>query len=153
MNKVFIAIGALVFVVTGLVALVSIHRGSGLVLPPIKSDSYKKDQPVALKLNKITSQHTQVPYSFALLEGVCKTEKQSEQENLGDIIMGDVSVEHPGYRVRLLFFVASAADLGPRANIPNKNTDSLWPKCRLRSRMRSAEAQVRSVVDLAAACY
>jgi hypothetical protein len=111
MNKVFIAIGALVFIVTGLVALVSIHRGSGLVVPGLPAVSYSKDELVPLKVNKITSHHTQVPFAYFTMDGVCKTNRTEEPENIGDIIMGDVSIEHSGYNVRFAIQSFSAVPL------------------------------------------
>lgn len=100
MNKVFIAIGSLVFIVTGLVALVSINRGSGLVVPGFAPVTYIAEKPVPLKVNKITSHHTQIPFAYFSLEGVCPTDKVGDNENLGEVIMGDRLMEHSGYKVR-----------------------------------------------------
>lgn len=61
----------------------------GFYLPGVAPHEFKKGEKVELKVNKLTSVHTQLPYKYYSLP-FCRPEKiKDERENIGEILGGD----------------------------------------------------------------
>lgn len=98
-----IAVGV-VLLLTGLVALISIFKDSVIIVPGFHPTEFAKGDLIRVTVNKITSQHTQVPYAWHDVPGVCKPSKEARMkmhENLGEVLMGD-RLEQSLYLVRTL---------------------------------------------------
>ncbi|GAM21130.1 hypothetical protein SAMD00019534_043050 [Acytostelium subglobosum LB1] len=81
--------------------LISAVANVDAYLPGMFSKDYKKDDEVLLKVNKITSVHTQLPFTYYKLP-VCRPAKiQDESENLGEILLGD-RIESSLYEISFL---------------------------------------------------
>merc|ERR1719191_2350527 len=62
---------------------------------------YKEGAPVELKVNKLTSVKTQLPYSYYTLP-FCRPATITESvENLGEILTGDL-IENSPYEIKML---------------------------------------------------
>jgi len=109
-NRALIIFGVITLVFTLLMAIVSINNHTAFVIPGFAPKNYQKGEEVVLKTNKITSIHTQIPYSYHKLP-VCKpkdlesdgkkTKFIQEAENLGEILMGD-RIETSLYKLNML---------------------------------------------------
>jgi hypothetical protein len=77
-----------------------------LVLPGMAPVNYGKGAEVKLKVNKLTSVHTQLPYGYYKLakkEGLfClpDTDPVEDSENIGEILTGDEIMSPSVYKVR-----------------------------------------------------
>jgi hypothetical protein len=133
MKRVLVGVGAVVFVVVGLIALLNIYNHSVLIVPGLGPTIYSESEGrnnVELKVNKVSSQHTQVPFAYQDLGGVCPVTTTGENENFGEILFGDRIISHPGYKVRPGFLVlrilktwpafSPRAHTQPNPSIPNK---------------------------------
>lgn len=70
-------------------------------LPGIAPIEYSEDTPVDLKVNKLTSVKTQLPYRYYTLP-YCKPPIVTESvENLGEILAGD-TIENSPYEIRMM---------------------------------------------------
>jgi len=80
-----------------LVALL-VNQAIGYYLPGVAPVQFEEGDPVKLKVNKLTSVHTQLPYKYYSLP-FCKPEKvDDEVENLGEILRGD-RIESSDYKI------------------------------------------------------
>lgn len=72
------------------VLLLCVRYGSGFYLPGVAPREYKKGEKVELKVNKLTSIHTQIPYDY-YSHKFCKPAGGIKQtaENLGEFLSGD----------------------------------------------------------------
>lgn len=83
-------------ILLGLVLLV--QPSHSLYLPGVAPIEYLEGQPVDLKVNKLTSVKTQLPYRYYTLP-YCKPQKIMESvENLGEILEGD-QIENSPYEI------------------------------------------------------
>mmetsp|Transcript_59915 Transcript_59915/g.111016 ORF Transcript_59915/g.111016 Transcript_59915/m.111016 type:complete len:612 (+) Transcript_59915:86-1921(+) len=73
----------------------------GFYLPGVAPKEYKKDAEVELKVNKLTSVKTQLPYNYYTLP-YCKPNDgiQKVNENLGEILAGDL-IENSPYKISM----------------------------------------------------
>jgi transmembrane 9 superfamily protein 2/4 len=62
---------------------------SGFYLPGVAPVEFQKGDPVILKVNKLTSVHTQLPYAFYSMPFCAPEQLISKVENLGEILLGD----------------------------------------------------------------
>jgi transmembrane 9 superfamily protein 2/4 len=70
-------------------------------LPGVAPHDFQEGEEVSLKVNKITSVHTQLPYKYYSLP-VCKPSKVVDKvENLGEILRGD-RIENSVYKIKAL---------------------------------------------------
>ena len=100
-KTVLIGIGV-VIAMTGLVAMISIFKDTVIIVPGFHPTTLQLADPISVTVNKITSQHTQVPYAWHDVPGVCKPSKEQRvkiHENLGEVLMGD-RMEQSLYKVR-----------------------------------------------------
>ncbi|EGG19796.1 TM9 protein A [Cavenderia fasciculata] len=73
-----------------LVIVLSIALTTDAYLPGMQLHTYDDSESVPLKVNKITSKHTQIPYKYYDLPGICQPrDVRDDQENLGEILLGD----------------------------------------------------------------
>jgi len=73
----------------GLILLVCLREAVAIYLPGANPKEYKKDDEVLLKVNKLTSAKTQLPYDYYYLP-FCKEENTIEPpRTLGEILKGD----------------------------------------------------------------
>lgn len=110
-NKVALGLtGLFVLFLIG-VSVVSIYREGALFIPGLSPTVLKKDDPVPLSVNKITSIHEPIPYRYNGLP-VC-TPPASEihsttHENIGAMVTGD-RVENSVYKVGFVSFALTPA--------------------------------------------
>jgi len=75
-----------------------VHVAYGFYLPGVAPVEFQDGQPVELKVNKLTSVHTQLPYKYYYLP-FCKPDKIIDKvENLGEILRGD-KIENSLYEI------------------------------------------------------
>mmetsp|Transcript_3079 Transcript_3079/g.3890 ORF Transcript_3079/g.3890 Transcript_3079/m.3890 type:complete len:678 (+) Transcript_3079:221-2254(+) len=73
----------------------------GFYLPGVAPRDYKYGETVDLKVNKLTSSKTQLPYDFYKLP-FCQPEKiESAAENLGEVLTGNI-IENSAYDLKFL---------------------------------------------------
>ncbi|EGC30895.1 PHG1A protein [Dictyostelium purpureum] len=59
-------------------------------LPGMFPQDFAVGDEVSIKVNKITSVHTQIPYKYYQIPGVCQPKEiKDDEENLGEILLGD----------------------------------------------------------------
>ena len=83
-----------------IVALTSLlHSGLGFYLPGVAPYSYEETEKVTLKVNKLSSVHTQLPYNYYSLK-YCRPKEgiKDYSENLGEFLSGD-RIENSPYQV------------------------------------------------------
>lgn len=69
--------------------LLSLQLAQGFYLPGVAPQDFKKKDPVLLKVNKLSSIKTQLPYEYYSLP-YCRPEKITPfAENLGEVLRGD----------------------------------------------------------------
>ncbi|CAM8966445.1 unnamed protein product [Rhodiola kirilowii] len=69
--------------------VLSIHGGSGFYLPGVAPEDFQRGDELKVKVNKLTSIKTQLPYSYYSLP-YCRPEKIIDSaENLGEVLRGD----------------------------------------------------------------
>eukprot|EP00753_Platysulcus_tardus_P008059 PLAT15592.1.p1 GENE.PLAT15592.1~~PLAT15592.1.p1 ORF type:complete len:734 (+),score=301.29 PLAT15592.1:366-2567(+) len=86
-----------------LLALAALLRvGAAFYLPGIAPREYEHMQNVSLKVNKLTSVHTHLPYDYYMLP-YCKPAGgvKAYPENLGEVLMGD-AIENSPYELKML---------------------------------------------------
>jgi len=74
---------------------------SGFYLPGVAPYSYNEGEQVNLKVNKLSSIHTQLPYNYYSLK-YCKPKNgvKTYSENLGEFLSGD-RIENSPYEVTI----------------------------------------------------
>jgi transmembrane 9 superfamily protein 2/4 len=74
----------------------------GFYLPGVAPHSFEKDENVELKVNKLSSVHTQLPYDYYSL-AFCRPEEgiKPYTENLGEFLRGD-RIENSAYDISML---------------------------------------------------
>jgi transmembrane 9 superfamily protein 2/4 len=78
----------------------NVHTALTFYLPGVAPIEYTEGSPVDLKVNKLTSVKTQLPYRYYVLP-YCQPETLSvAAENLGEILMGD-HIENSMYDIRM----------------------------------------------------
>lgn len=82
--------------------ILALFRGSnGWYLPGSAPKEYDPNAPVALKVDKLTSSKTQLPYSFYHLP-YCQPDRIEDQaENLGEILAGDL-IQNTNFDIKML---------------------------------------------------
>eukprot|EP01133_Synstelium_polycarpum_P010724 gene10724-12477_t len=91
---------------TVLLVLALFSGDASAVLPGMQQKNYEVNEDVQLKVNKITSVHTQIPYRYYSIPGVCKPKNiKNDKENLGEILLGD-RIESSLYDIKFLQPVA-----------------------------------------------
>jgi transmembrane 9 superfamily member 2/4 len=74
-------------------------NANAFYLPGVAPRNFLDGEPVELKVNKIVSSHTQLPYSYYDLP-VCKPDEVVDKvENLGEVLSGD-RIESSSYEIR-----------------------------------------------------
>jgi transmembrane 9 superfamily protein 2/4 len=86
-----------------LVILGIIGNSSGYYLPGVAPVDFEENEPVELKVNKLTSVHTQLPYRFYSLPFCTPKTIIDKVENIGEILRGD-RIENSLYEVDSIFF-------------------------------------------------
>ena len=82
-----------------LMLAVLVAGSTAFYFPGVGVKSFKRDEPVDLFVNKLTSVKTQLPLEYYKILPWCKPAKVGRQhENLGQILRGDV-IEHSSYEV------------------------------------------------------
>jgi len=83
-------------------ALLLLVGVSGYILPGVKPTDYDLGEDVELKVNSLTSVHTQLPYDYYSLK-FCKPLQgvESYSENLGELLSGD-RIENSPYELNIL---------------------------------------------------
>ena len=82
--------------------LLFINHVGGYILPGMTPTDYEKGEEVDLKVNKLTSVHTQLPYDYYSLK-FCKPDDgvKPYAENLGELLSGD-RIENSPYQLKML---------------------------------------------------
>merc|ERR1719145_411829 len=77
-------------------------RAQAFYLPGVAPKEYEENDTVELKVNKLTSAKTQLPYDFYRLPH-CEPDAGIKRtaENLGEILVGD-SIENSKYDIKML---------------------------------------------------
>jgi len=83
-----------------LAALQGVFQANAFYLPGVAPTEYQQGSRVELKVNKLTSVKTQLPYRYYVLPYCPPKEIHVSAENLGEILMGD-SIENSMYDVRM----------------------------------------------------
>merc|ERR1719277_2948190 len=84
-----------------LLSSTSFHAAVALYLPGMSPKQYNPGDRVELKVNKLTSVKTQLPYGYYVLP-YCKPDTiQDSAENLGEILVGDL-IENSPYEIFML---------------------------------------------------
>jgi transmembrane 9 superfamily protein 2/4 len=88
-NRVFVAITVAFILFLVIASIVSIFKGGVLIIPGLAPQVWKKNEPVDLYVNKVTSIKSPIPYRYNDLP-VCKSESpEQKSENLGEVITGN----------------------------------------------------------------
>jgi hypothetical protein len=87
-------------------------------LPGVAPVEYEDGAQVDLKVNKLTSVHTQLPYKYYYLPFCTPAAVEDKVENLGEILRGD-RIENSLYKVKLF-------PLFPLDNVLFHPTDCCW---------------------------
>lgn len=93
--------------------------------PGAAPHDYAKGAPIELKVNKMTSVHTQLPYNFYSLP-FCKPEELTKDpENLGEFLRGDI-VQNSLYKVNFQFNspLTSIVEDGYQRRVPSALSES-----------------------------
>lgn len=78
------------------------HIAQGVFyLPGVAPIDFQEGEVVPLKVNKLTSIHTQLPYQYYSLPFCKPKQVQDKKENLGEILRGD-RIENSLYTVCIL---------------------------------------------------
>ena len=82
--------------------LVLVSHVSAFYLPGVAPHSFEKGEDVELKVNKLSSVHTQLPYDYYSLK-FCKPLEgvRAYNENLGEFLRGD-RIENSAYEISML---------------------------------------------------
>lgn len=120
----------LVLTTVGLILALTASKSAGL-LPGLSPHDYQPGDPVELKVNKLTSVKTQLPYDFYDALPFCQPAKIIDKnENLGEIIKGD-RISNSLYRLKFLQNVTCATlGEGIEAEIkPQSRNSNEGPSC------------------------
>lgn len=82
-------------------------QGGAFYLPGVAPMQYPQGERVELKVNKLTSVKTQLPYRYYVLPYCAPPEIHVAAENLGEILLGD-SIENSLYDIRMNVNVSCA---------------------------------------------
>lgn len=90
------------FSLVALLVLVVVTQVSAFYLPGVAPHSFERDENVELKVNKLSSVHTQLPYDYYSLK-FCKPLEgiKAYNENLGEFLRGD-RIENSAYDISML---------------------------------------------------
>ncbi|CAA7408780.1 unnamed protein product [Spirodela intermedia] len=89
-----------VAIVTVLSCVLLIPPACGFYLPGVAPRDFKKDDELQVKVNKLSSTKTQLPYDYYFLD-YCKPSKiTNSAENLGEVLRGD-RIENSVYTFRM----------------------------------------------------
>lgn len=72
-----------------LVVLSLLTVASGFYLPGVAPVDYQPEETIVLKVNRLTSVHTQLPYTYYSLPFCKPAEIEDTVENLGEVVRGD----------------------------------------------------------------
>eukprot|EP01133_Synstelium_polycarpum_P002611 gene2611-2999_t len=88
---------------TTVLLIIALFSGdASAVSPGMLQRNYEVNDQVLLKVNKITSVRTQIPYRYHSIPGVCKPKDiRKDKQNLGEILQGD-SIESSLYDIKFL---------------------------------------------------
>ncbi|GMJ15832.1 endomembrane protein 1 [Hibiscus trionum] len=87
--------------IPALLLLSLIHRAQCFYLPGVAPEDFQKGDPLKVKVNKLTSIKTQLPYTYYSLP-FCTPEKIVDSaENLGEVLRGD-RIENSPYVFKML---------------------------------------------------
>jgi len=81
-------------------ATISLYFGCGFYLPGVAPKEYADGAEVQIKVNKLTSAKSLIPYRYYYLPFCQPKQIQGKVENLGEILAGD-AIENSPYRVRM----------------------------------------------------
>jgi len=84
-----------------LLVLAALPSGRAFYLPGVAPIEYQEGSKVDLKVNKLTSVKTQLPYGYYVLPYCRPPIIQDSVENLGEILVGDV-IENSPYEINML---------------------------------------------------
>jgi len=99
-----LATGACVFGMQRLVLLlllIAVDHCYSFYLPGVAPIEYAENARVELKVNKLTSAKTQLPYGYYVLPYCRPVEVVESVENLGEILVGDM-IENSPYEIQML---------------------------------------------------
>ena len=75
-------------------------HASGFYLPGVSPREYAQGERVELKVNKLTSTKTQLPYEYYSLPFCAPDEMQNQAENLGEVLRGD-KIMNSNYELKM----------------------------------------------------
>jgi transmembrane 9 superfamily member 2/4 len=89
------------FVSVVLLFVATIGVANGFYLPGVAPHSFKDGEKVDLKVNKLSSTHTQLPFDYYSLK-YCRPKEgiKSYSENLGEFLSGD-RIENSPYEINM----------------------------------------------------
>jgi transmembrane 9 superfamily protein 2/4 len=113
-SKIVLAVSGIFVLFLIVVSVVSIYREGALFIPGLAPTAYKEGQPVILYVNKVTSDHQPIPFSYHSLP-VCLPDPKLVQEyrkteNLGALITGN-TVEPSAFQLKFMEPVQTCAAL------------------------------------------
>eukprot|EP01089_Gocevia_fonbrunei_P014850 TRINITY_DN4180_c0_g2_i1.p1 TRINITY_DN4180_c0_g2~~TRINITY_DN4180_c0_g2_i1.p1 ORF type:complete len:634 (+),score=120.22 TRINITY_DN4180_c0_g2_i1:94-1995(+) len=79
--------GSLLFV--AILLIFQLYTTQAFYIPGVAPHDYEPDEDVDLKVNKMTSIHTQMPYSYYSLPFCRPKDIEDARENLGEMLLGD----------------------------------------------------------------
>ncbi|CAK0810327.1 unnamed protein product, partial [Prorocentrum cordatum] len=91
----------------GCCGLAGLLRARAFYLPGVAPTEYPEGSPVELKVNKLTSVKTQLPYRYYVLPYCTPDEIHVAAENLGEILLGD-SIENSMFDIKMNVNVSCA---------------------------------------------
>jgi len=119
------------------VALAGLLQARAFYLPGVAPTEYHEGSPVEVKVNKLTSVKTQLPYRYYVLPYCTPKEIHVAAENLGEILLGD-SIENSMFDIKM--------NVNASCAILCERTLTLDEKNRFRN-MIDHEYQVNLLVD------
>lgn len=84
----------------GIFAAVLVGTARAIYLPGVAPIEYQDGEQVELKVNKLTSVKTQLPYEFYTMPFCAPPKVQESAENLGEILAGDM-IENSPYKLSM----------------------------------------------------
>merc|ERR1712065_29926 len=111
------------WLLVAVVATVAFERTSAFYLPGVAPHEYFESDPIALKVNKLTSVHTLMPLDFYSLPFCRPPNIEDAAENLGEHLTGE-AIHNSAYKIGALVNEESAVCTG------------LWTTCLLRRTLR-----------------
>ncbi|MCD7465609.1 Transmembrane 9 super member 9 [Datura stramonium] len=80
--------------------LLTFHNASCFYLPGVAPEDFQKGDPLSVKVNKLTSTKTQLPYSFYSVPFCHPENIIDSRENLGEVLRGD-RIENSPYTFKM----------------------------------------------------